>query len=128
MIPRIAACQPPLSFTISWSSLKFISIDSMMLSNQLVLCHFLLLLPSIFYINVDYMVDSMVQESAPEIDNLDSNCSSTPPACVTFRQLRNLSVPQCPVKWDNSYFIITGCLENLTYINSYDCHIMSNKC
>ena len=35
-------------FTISWSLLKFISIDLVMLSHHLVLCHPLLLLPSIF--------------------------------------------------------------------------------
>ena len=43
-----AACQPSLSFTISWSLLTFTSIELMMPSNQLVLCCPLLLLPSIF--------------------------------------------------------------------------------
>ena len=37
--PWIAACQASLSFTIFWSLLKFMSIESMMLSNQLILCH-----------------------------------------------------------------------------------------
>ena len=37
-----------LSFTISWSLLKFMSIESVLLSNHLILCHHLLLLPSIF--------------------------------------------------------------------------------
>ena len=41
-------CQAPLSFTISWSLLKLMSIESVMLSNHLILCHPLLLLPSIF--------------------------------------------------------------------------------
>ena len=36
------------SFTISWSLLKFIFIESVMLSNHLILCRTLLLLPSIF--------------------------------------------------------------------------------
>ena len=36
------------SFTISQSLLKFMSIESMMPSNHLILCHPLLLLPSIF--------------------------------------------------------------------------------
>ena len=35
-------------FTISWSLLKFMSIESMMPSNHLILCRPLLLLPSIF--------------------------------------------------------------------------------
>ena len=44
----ILACQAPLSFTISRSLLKFMSVASVMLSNNLILCHPLLLLPSIF--------------------------------------------------------------------------------
>ena len=43
-----AACQASLSFTISWSLLKLISIESVMPSNHLILFHPLLLLPSIF--------------------------------------------------------------------------------
>ena len=43
-----AAHQASLSSTISWSLLKLMSIESMMLSNHLILCHPLLLLPSIF--------------------------------------------------------------------------------
>ena len=41
-------CQAPLSFTISQSLLKVMSIMSMMPSNHLILCHPLLLLPSVF--------------------------------------------------------------------------------
>ena len=44
--PWTAACQVSLSFSSSWSLLKFTSIESMMLSNHLI-CHRLLLLPSI---------------------------------------------------------------------------------
>ena len=46
--PWTAAHQASLSFTISQSLLKFMSIESVMPSNHLVLCHPLLLLPSIF--------------------------------------------------------------------------------
>ena len=46
--PLSTACQAHLSFTITWSLLKLISIDSVTLSNYLILCHPLLLLPSIF--------------------------------------------------------------------------------
>ena len=42
------AYQTSLSFTISWSLLKFTSIESMMLSNYLILSHTLLHLPSMF--------------------------------------------------------------------------------
>ena len=48
MTPWTAAHQASLSFTISWSQLKLMSLESVMLSNHLILCHPLLLLPSIF--------------------------------------------------------------------------------
>ena len=46
--PKTAASQDPLSSTISWSLLKFMSIELVMLSNHLFFCRPLLLLPSIF--------------------------------------------------------------------------------
>ena len=46
--PWTAAHQSPLSFTISQSWLKFMSIELVMLANHLILCWLLLLLPSIF--------------------------------------------------------------------------------
>jgi len=46
--PWITACQASLSITNSWSSLKLMSIESLMPSNHLILCHSLLLSPSIF--------------------------------------------------------------------------------
>ena len=46
--PWIAACQASLSITNSQSSPKPMSIESVMPSNHLILCHHLLLLPSIF--------------------------------------------------------------------------------
>ena len=48
MTPGTAACQASLSITISQSLLKLMSIESVMPSNHLILCHPLLLLPSIF--------------------------------------------------------------------------------
>ena len=46
--PWTAAHQASLSFAIPWSLLKFMSIESVMLSNHLILFYPLLLLPSIF--------------------------------------------------------------------------------
>ena len=46
--PWTAARQAYLSFTISWSLLKLMSIESMMPSNHLVFCRPLLFLPSLF--------------------------------------------------------------------------------
>ena len=47
-IPWTAACQASLSITNSWSLPKLMSNESVMPSNHLILCHPLLLLPSIF--------------------------------------------------------------------------------
>ena len=46
--PWMAACQAYLSFSISWSLLRLMSIESMMPSNHLILCRPLFLLPSAF--------------------------------------------------------------------------------
>ena len=48
VIPWTAACLESLSFTISQSLLKFMSVELVTPSNHLILCHPLLLLPSVF--------------------------------------------------------------------------------
>ena len=48
MTPWTAAHQASLSITKSWSLLKLMSIKSVMPSNHLILCHPLLVLPSVF--------------------------------------------------------------------------------
>ena len=46
--PKDCSMPDSLSFTVSWSLLRFMSIESGMPSNHLILCCLLLLLPSIF--------------------------------------------------------------------------------
>ena len=46
--PRTAACQTSLSFTVSQSLVKLMSVESVMPSNHLILCRAPLLLPSFF--------------------------------------------------------------------------------
>ena len=46
--PWTAACQASLSFTIYWSLLKLMSVELVTLSNHLILCCPLLLLPVVF--------------------------------------------------------------------------------
>ena len=46
--PHGLTCQSSLSFTISWSLLRLMSLESVMPSNCLILSHPLLFLPSIF--------------------------------------------------------------------------------
>ena len=55
-----------LSFTISWSLLKLMSTELMMPSNHLILCHPLLLLPSIFSSIRDFSNDSALQIRWPK--------------------------------------------------------------
>ena len=45
---RTAACQAPQSFTGSWTVFRLMSIESVMLSKQLIICLPFALLPSIF--------------------------------------------------------------------------------
>ena len=59
--PWTAACQASLFFTISWSLLKSMSTESVMLSNNLILGHPVLLLPSIFPIIRVFYNESALQ-------------------------------------------------------------------
>ena len=61
MTPWTAACQASLSFPISGSLLRFMSFESVMLSNHLILCHPVLLLPSIFLIMRVFSSESVLQ-------------------------------------------------------------------
>ena len=58
--PLNCGTQAPLSFTISQSVLRFMSLESVMLSNHLILCHLLLLLPSIFPSNRIFSNESVL--------------------------------------------------------------------
>ena len=64
--PWTAACQASLSITNSWILLKFMSIESVMPSNHLVLCHPLLLLSSIF----------LWKDCCGRIHSLSNQCNS----------------------------------------------------
>ena len=58
--PWTVACQASLSITNSQSLLKLMSIESAMPSNHLILCHSLLLLPSIFATIRDFSKESVL--------------------------------------------------------------------
>ena len=64
--PWTAACQPFLSFTLSWSLLKLMSIESVMPSNQLILYSPLLPLPSIFPTITDFPNESALLIRCPK--------------------------------------------------------------
>ena len=76
--PWTAAHQAPLSFTISWTLLKFMSIKSVMLSNHLILCHPLLLLLSVFP-SIRVFSNESTPQVAKELElQLSHHCSLLP--------------------------------------------------
>ena len=71
--PWTVASQAPLSFTVSQSLLKFRSIESVMLSNHLILCHPLFLLSSVFpSIRIFFPMSVLFTSDGQSIGALDS--------------------------------------------------------
>ena len=87
LTPWTASCQASLSFTISQSLLKHMSIGSVMPSNHLILCRPLLLLPSIFLSNRVFSNESVLHIRWPKYwsfsfsISLSSECSGL----ISFR-------------------------------------------
>ena len=73
--PWTAARQASLSITNSWSLLKLMSIESVMPSNHLILCHPLLLLPSIFPSIRVFSSESVLRISWPKYWSFSFNIS-----------------------------------------------------
>ena len=80
-----AAHQASLSFTISQSFLKLMSIESMMLSNHLILCRPLLLLPSIFTSIRVYSNESVLHIRWPKYWSFSISPSSEYSGLIYFR-------------------------------------------
>ena len=70
-----AAHQALLSFTISWSLFRFMPTESVMLSNHLILCHPLLLLPSIFPSIRVFSNESVLRIRCPKYQSFSSSIS-----------------------------------------------------
>ena len=66
-IPTITAQQAFLSFTISWSLLKLLSIQFVMPYNHLILCRPLLLLPSIFPASGSFLIRQLFASGGQSI-------------------------------------------------------------
>ena len=66
MTPWAAARQASLSISNSWSLLRFMCIELMMPSNRLILCHPLLLLPSVFPSIRVYSSESVLHIRCPK--------------------------------------------------------------
>ena len=85
--PWTAACQAFLSITNPWSLRKVMSIESVMPSNYLILCHPLLLPPSIFPNIRVFSNESALRIRWPKYWNFSFNISPSNehPGLISFR-------------------------------------------
>ena len=85
--PWTAAHHASLSITNSWSLLKLMSIESVMTANHLILCHPLLLLPSIFLSIRVFSNESALHIRWPKYWSFGFNISpsSEHPGLISFR-------------------------------------------
>ena len=85
--PWTAACQASLSITNSWGLLRIMSIASVMPSNHLILCHPLLLLPSIFASIRVFSNESVLHIRWPNYWNFSFSISPSNehPGLISFR-------------------------------------------
>ena len=82
--PQTAVCQASLSFTISQSFRKPMSIESVMPPNHLILCH-PLFLPSIFPIIRVFSNESVLRIRRPKYWSFNISPSNEHPGLVSFR-------------------------------------------
>jgi len=82
--PWTEAHQVPLSFTISWSLFKFMSIESVIVSNHLILCCRLLLLPSIFLASGSFSMNQLFPSGGQSIGASRGTCTPwlVAPSCT----------------------------------------------
>ena len=125
-----AARQASLSFTISWSLLKLMCIKSVMPSNHLLLCHPLLLLPSIFPSIVVFSNESALHIRWPKYLSFSFSISPSNESSglISFRvdwfdllavqgTLKSLlqhHSSKASVLWSSAFFIV-----QLTFIHDY---------
>ena len=85
--PWTAAHQASLSFTISWTLLKLMSIESVMPSRHLILCRPLLLLPSIFLNIRIFLSESVLRIRWPKYWSFRYSISPSNehPGLISFR-------------------------------------------
>ena len=83
--PWSAVRQASLSITNSRSLLKFMSIESVMTSNHLILCHPLLLLPSIFPSIRGFSNESALHIRCPEYWSFNISLSNEYSGLISFR-------------------------------------------
>ena len=101
VISWTAACQASLSFTISRSLLRLMSIDSVMPSIHLILCHPILLLPSVFPSIKVFPYESPLHIRWPNYWSFNIRPSSEYSGLISFR-----------IDWFN-LLVIKGTLKSI---------------
>ena len=88
---RTTASQASLSFTISWSLFKFMSIESLMLYNQLILCHLILLCLQSFPASGSFPMSWFFASGDQSIgDSASASASTLPMYTLTLEQQSTL--------------------------------------
>jgi len=101
--PWTTACQASLSSTISWSLLKIMSVESVMLSNHLFLYHPFLLLPSVFPSIRVFPVKSAFHIRGPKYRNFSFSISPS----SEYSELISLKIGWC------DHLAVQGALKSL---------------
>ena len=83
--PWTAARQASVSFTVFWSLLKLMSIESVMSSSCLILCHPLLLLPSVFPSITVFSNESDLPIRWPKYCSFNISLFNEYPGSISFR-------------------------------------------
>ena len=120
--PWTAARQASLSNTNSWSLLRLMSIESVMPSNHLILCHPLLLLPSIFHSIRVFSNESVLHIRWPKYWSFSVSISPSKehPGLISFRMdwldlladqgtLKNLlqhNSSKASILWHSAFFTV----------------------
>ena len=139
VIPWTIACQAFLSFTISWGLLKFMSIESVMSSNHFVLCHPLLLLPSIFPSIRIFFNESALCIRWPKYWSFSVNSTNECSGLIFFRidcfdllavqgtlkSLFQLHSSKASILWPSAFFMVQ---LSHPYMNTGKTNLVSSLC
>ena len=129
LTPWTAAHQASLSFTIYQNLLKLGSIESVMPSNHLILCHPLLLLPSIFpsirvfsnesalHIRWPKYWNFSISPSSEYLISFRRDCSDLLAAQGTLKILLKHHSSKASILWCSAFFMVQPSLE----VNSSAC-------
>ena len=115
--PWTAACQASLSINISWGLLKLMSIESVMPSNHLILCHPLLLPPSVFPSNRVFSNESALHVRGPKDPPFSFNISPS----SEYSGLISLRMDWLDL------LAVQGTLKNLLQYNSSKASILQHS-